>query len=84
MARFQLWADRLLTDAEAKKAAAIHGDVTTLAWIRDRIAFTNADGNRIDDLIRYLRLVAEAKEFNVTANEAVRLRQTLAGTQPSA
>src|SRR4029450_2799710 len=34
-ARFELWTRRLLADAAARDSAAVKGDVTTLAWIRD-------------------------------------------------
>jgi hypothetical protein len=70
LARFELWARQLLADAAARNAAALHGDVTTLGFIRDRIAFDRAIGNRIDDQLRYLRAVAEAKEFKVAMKHA--------------
>ncbi|MEK6251539.1 MAG: hypothetical protein AABM43_06275 [Actinomycetota bacterium] len=70
LARFELWTRQLLADAAAKNAAALHGDVTTLGFIRDRIAFDSAAGNRIDDQLRYLRAVAEAKEFKVAMKQA--------------
>jgi hypothetical protein len=82
-ARFEIWARQLLVDAAAKNAAAVHGDVTTLAWIRDRIAFDSADGNGIDDQLRYLRSVADAQEFEVAMVQAARLRETLAGRKPT-
>jgi hypothetical protein len=82
-ARFELWARQLLVDAAAKNAAAVHGDVTTLAWIRDRIALNSADGNGIDDQLRYLRSVADANEFEVAMVQAARLRETLAGLKPT-
>jgi len=83
LARFELWTRQLLVDAAARNAAGIHGDVTTLAWIRDRIALDSADGNGIDDQLRYLRSVADAKEFEVAMVQAARLRGTLAGLQPT-
>jgi len=79
LARFQLWTRRLLVDAAARNAAAVHGDVTTLAWIRDRIALDDADGNGIDDQLRYLRSVADAREFESAMVQAARLRETLEG-----
>jgi hypothetical protein len=81
LARFELWARRLLVDAAARDSAAVHGDVTTLAWIRDRLALDIADGNRLDDQLRYLRSVAEAREFRVAMDEAARLLETLAGLE---
>jgi hypothetical protein len=82
-ARFELWARQLLVDAAAKNPAAVHGDVTTLAWIRDRIALNSADGNGINDQLRYLRSVADANEFEVAMVQATRLRDTLAGRKPT-
>jgi hypothetical protein len=81
-ARFDLWARRLALDANAKNAGAVSGDVTTLAWIRDRIALDPADANLIDDQLRLLRSVAaasvaDAKEFKVAAAEATQLRENL-------
>ena len=83
LARFELWARRLLVDAAARNPAAIHGDVTTLAWIRDRLALNRADGNGIDDQLRYLRSVADAKEFEVAMAQAARLRETIAAIKPT-
>jgi hypothetical protein len=83
LARFQLWARRLLVDAAANNAAAVHGDVTTLAWIRDRISLDSADRNDLDDQLRYLRSVADAHEFKVAMVQAARLRETLAGLKPT-
>jgi hypothetical protein len=83
LARFELWARQLLVDAAANNAAAVHGDVTTLAWIRDRIALDRADGNGIDDQLRYLRSVADANEFEVAMVQAARLRDSLAGLKPT-
>ena len=83
LARFQLWARRLLVDAAANNAAAVHGDVTTLAWIRDRIPLDSADGNDLDDQLRYLRSVADAHEFKVAMVQAARLREALAGLKPT-
>jgi hypothetical protein len=83
LARFELWARQLLVDAAAKDPAAVHGDVTTLAWIRDRLALNSADGNGIDDQLRYLRSVADAHEFKVAMVQAARLRDTLTGLKPT-
>ena len=83
LARFQLWTRQLMVDAAARNAGAVHGDVTTLAWIRDRIALESADGNSINDQLRYLRSVADAHEFQVAIVQAARLRETLAGLKPT-
>jgi head-tail adaptor len=82
-ARLELWARQLLVDAAAKNPAAVQGDVTTLAWIRDRIALDRVDDNGIDDQLRYLRSVADAHELEVAMVQAARLRETLAGLQPT-
>jgi len=82
LARFELWARQLFVDAAARNAAGVHGDVTTLAWIRDRTPLTTADGNGIDDQLRYLRSVADANEFEVAMVQAARLRATLAELKP--
>jgi hypothetical protein len=83
LARFQLWTRQLLVDGAANNAAAVHGDVTTLAWIRDRIRLDSADGNDLDDQLRYLRSVADAHEFKAAMVQAARLRQTLTGLKPT-
>jgi hypothetical protein len=70
LARFELWARQLLADGAARNSAGVHGDVTTLGFIRDRIAFDSAASERIDDQLRYLRAVAEAKEFKVAMKQA--------------
>jgi hypothetical protein len=82
-ARLELWTRQLFVDAAAQNPAAVQGDVTTLAWIRDRIALDSADGNGIDDQLRYLRSVADAHEFAVAMVQATRLRETLAALQPT-
>jgi hypothetical protein len=79
LARLELWTRRLLVDAAARNAGAVHGDVTTLAWIRDRIPLRRADGNLIDDQLRYLRSVADARELRVAMDQATWLLWTLAG-----
>jgi hypothetical protein len=82
-ARFQLWTRQLVVDATAKDPHAMRGDVTTLAWIRDRIALDPAEGNRIDDELRHLRAVADAQEFRVATARATRLGERLGGQQPT-
>jgi hypothetical protein len=83
LARFQLWARQLMVDAAANNAAAVHGDVTTLGWIRDRISLDSADGSDLEDQLRYLRSVADAHEFKVAMVQAARLREALAGLKPT-
>ena len=83
LSRFQIWARQLMVDAAANNAAAVYGDVTTLAWICDRIALDSADGNGLDDQLSYIRSVADAHEFKVAMVQAARLRETLAGLKPT-
>jgi len=71
-------------DAKARNPGAVHGDVTTLGFIRDRIAINSADGNWIDDQLRYLRAVAEAHEFKVAVQQAALLQRKLEGVRPRA
>ena len=82
LARFELWARQLLADGQARNGAGVSGDVTTLEFIRDRLALTSADGNLIDDQLRYLGAVADAKEFKVASQEGARLSKLIAGLQP--
>ena len=82
LARFELWTRQLALDAAARNPAAVQGDVTTLSWIRDRIALDGPDGNGIDDQLRYLTSVADAHEFQVAIGQAARLRETLTGRKP--
>jgi hypothetical protein len=79
LARLDLWARRLGVDAAARDAAAVHGDVTTLAWVRDRVRVDRAAGDNLDDRLRHLRSVADAEEFRVAMAQAARLRAALAG-----
>jgi hypothetical protein len=81
-ARFELWTRRLLADAAARDSAAVKGDVTTLAWIRDRIPLASTDGNDLDDQLRYLRSVADAHELKVAMVQAARLHEALTGLRP--
>ena len=83
LARLRLWARKLLVDAAANNAAAVHGDVTTLAWIRDRISLDRAAGSDLDAQLRLLSSVADAHEFKVAMVQAARLREALAGLKPT-
>jgi hypothetical protein len=42
------------------------------------LALSSADGNRIDDQLRYLQAVADAKEFKVASQEGERLSKLIA------
>ena len=76
-ARLVLWTRQLALDARARRAGAVHGDVTTIGWIRDRLDLEPAAGQNIDDQIRYLRAVAEANEFRRATTQAKRLRDNV-------
>jgi hypothetical protein len=76
-ARFVLWTRQLALDARAHRAGAVHGDVTTIGWIRDRLRLDPAAGENIDDQIRYLRAITEANEFRRAATQAKRLRDNV-------
>jgi hypothetical protein len=82
LARFELWARQLLADGEARNGAGVSGDVTTLEFIRDRLALSSADGTPVDDQLRYLRAAADAKEFKVASQEGTRLSKLIAELQP--
>jgi hypothetical protein len=83
LARFELWARQLLADGQARNGAGVSGDVTTLEFIRDRLPLSSADGNRVADQLRYLRAVADAKEFKVASQEGARLSKLIAGLRPT-
>ena len=80
--RFELWARELAVDAAAEDSSAVAGDVATLEWLRDRLVFSAAEVNRIEDQLRYLRAAADALDMTAAANAADRLRATAAGMKP--
>jgi hypothetical protein len=81
LARFDLWLRRLIADAQGRDAAAVTGDVTTLEWIRDRVAYKldKVDVTRIDTGLRELRAKAGDEDLKAAATTAAALRKTLAG-----
>jgi hypothetical protein len=79
LARLDLWARQLLVDTDAGDIDALRGDVSTLEWIRDRVAPTlkTRDAIRINvHLGELLGLVAD-EDLDGLATEAERLRATL-------
>jgi hypothetical protein len=78
-ARLELWGEQLLVDAAAEDAGAVKGDVTTMEWIRDRIAhtFRQSDRKRIDDRIAAVREAADAEDLDAAADATERLLDTL-------
>jgi hypothetical protein len=80
--RIDLWARQLVVDAEAGEKGAVAGDVATLGWLRERIALDGDDAKGIDDQLRYLVAATDAKDMDLAANAAERLRKTVAGLAP--
>src|SRR5215207_8982950 len=77
--RFDLWARRLVVDANAGNAAGVTGDLVVLEWIRDRIAHTlNAvDRTCINTHLGALRANVNDEDLSAAAAEATRLQNTL-------
>lgn len=81
--RLALWSLRAVVDARAGDRAFVRGDVATLTWIRDRIAFPRAAAARIDDVLRRVRTAASTGTLRTVVLAAVRMRVVLSrlGTQ---
>jgi hypothetical protein len=73
---------QLQSDAASGDQGAALGDVTTLRWIRDRVALEAPDTRRVDDDIRFLEADVEAGELAAVADAAAGLRETVAGLAP--
>jgi hypothetical protein len=80
VARFELWARRIIIDAAAGDAAGVIGDVAVLEWIRDRIARTldSVDLTRVDFQLLELRNNAGDQDLGAAARTASALRKILA------
>jgi hypothetical protein len=78
VARFDAWTRQVQVDSTAGDGAAVVGDVTTLEWIRDRIALDAPHAGIVDDALRSLEAQAEAGELGAASAAAVRLSRTLA------
>ena len=83
LARFDVWARRVLLDAAADDMAGVTSDLATLEWIRDRFADTleGADLTRIDAHLEALRTTVDDEDLAVATDEAERLRDTLGQVQ---
>lgn len=81
LARLELWTRELEADAGAGDRAAAIGDVTTLEWIRDRIALDAVDASRVDDQLRLLEAETQAGELTAVGDHAALLRETLAAIE---
>jgi hypothetical protein len=81
--RFDLWARRLIVDANADNAIGVTGDLVVLEWIRDRIAHTlvRVDRTRINSHLVALRAIVNDEDLSAAAAEAARLGR-LAQSQP--
>ncbi len=77
--RFNLWLHQALLDAQYQKADGLKGDVSTLEWIRDRIAASldKTDVTRIDTLLKDLRGAVNDGNFKETLATARELVETL-------
>lgn len=80
LARFDLWAQRVLVDVQAGDPGAVKGDVTTLELVRDRFAhlLDNADHSAIDTLLVELRAAADTEKLEMAATSAGQLLDLLA------
>jgi hypothetical protein len=81
LGRFELWANQVLVDAAAGDVEGVRGDVTTMEWIRDRIAHSidRAQLTAIDAHLVALRETVsnENKDLEAASAEAAELRDPL-------
>ncbi len=82
LARFELWAHRVISDAAAGNLGGAVGDITTLEWIRDRIAQTFApiDLTRVDLLLEELRSNTTDEDLDAAASTAADLLEVTASS----
>lgn len=75
VARFELWTHRVTSDAAAGDLNGAVGDVTTLEWIRDRIArtFEAIELTRVDLLLEELRTNTVDGDLDAAAATAIEL-----------
>jgi hypothetical protein len=80
LARFSLWAHRVLVDAAAGDLGAVTGDVATMEWMRDRFVhvLTPVEVTRIDKHLLDLRGAASDEDLAAAAAEAADLIGSLA------
>jgi hypothetical protein len=83
LARFDLWAGRLVVDAAAGDAAAVNGDLFSLDYIRDRILHTldGDDVTRINATLEELQVAVDDGDLAAATDAAERLRETLGPLQ---
>jgi hypothetical protein len=77
--RFQVWLRQLLVDAAREDPAAIEGDVSTLEWIRDRIAeaLDKEERTRLDTFLVELRETVRDDDLKAAADAATELRELI-------
>ena len=81
LARFDLWAAQVLVDAAARDGGAIHGDVFTLMFMRDRILGTisDTDMTRLNTAMLDLQVASTDGAFGAAAKAAGHLREIISG-----
>ena len=79
LARFELWARRLLVHATADDPAGVTSDVATMEWIRDRFVHTLdvVDVTRIDTLLGELRTNVVDEDLAAASDTVKALRELL-------
>ena len=77
--RFELWLRQLLVDAVRGSSAAVAGDVSTLEWIRDRIAATLSPEKRtaLDTLLVEQREAVRDGNLKAVTKGATELRELI-------
>jgi len=80
LARFDLWAGRLVDDAAAADAAAVNGDLFTLEYIRDRILWDapKSDVVAVDTALGDVMTGVLDSDLAAAGQAAERLRRVLA------
>jgi len=83
LARFDLWAAQLISDAAAGDADAVNGDFFALDYIRDRILRTldGADVTRINTALEELQGAVGDEDLAAATDAAEHLRDSLAQLQ---
>jgi hypothetical protein len=78
-----LWARQLLIDIATGDQGAILGDITTIQWIRDRLAraVSDAELSRVDARLSDLLAARQTRELARAATAAASLRSTLPQTR---
>ena len=84
LARFDLWAAQILVDAAAGDADAVNGDFFSLDYLRDRIrqALSEPDLVKLNIRLEELNGAVGDQDLKAAADEAQRLRETVAGFSP--